>query len=138
MCIRDRNYSVVALLIAAVAYFAIRLLPVDAAQLAVALLPAASMGCFLHYKRSVPRLPRRERNMRVKARPPLRLVTVALFFGVSFGAMKGLMAPVESDWLAVRDLLNIAAIVGGSVAIFATMSWAKMDFDLSLIHICRQ
>ncbi|WP_418931694.1 helix-turn-helix transcriptional regulator [Gordonibacter pamelaeae] len=126
---RTVNYSVVALLIAAVAYFAIRLLPVDAAQLAVALLPAASMGCFLHYKRSVPRLPRRERNVRVKARPPLRLVTVALFFGVSFGAMKGLMAPVESDWLAVRDLLNIAAIVGGSVAIFATMSWAKMDFD---------
>ena len=75
---RTVNYSVVALLIAAVAYFAIRLLPVDAAQLAVALLPAASMGCFLHYKRSVPRLPRRERNMRVKARPPLRLVKMCI------------------------------------------------------------
>ena len=126
---RTVNYSVVSLLIAAVAYLLVRLLPIDVAQLVVALLPLVSMGCFVHFKRSVPRPPRAMRNVRVREKPPVRMMVIAVFFGVSFGAMKGLMAPVESDWLAVRDLLNIAAIVGGSVAIFATMSWAKMDFD---------
>ena len=36
------------------------------------------------------------RNVRVTAAPAAAmLVTAALFFGVSFGAMKGLMAPVD-------------------------------------------
>ena len=109
---RTVNYSVVSLLIAAVAYLLVRLLPIDVAQLVVALLPLVSMGCFVHFKRSVPRPPRAMRNVRVREKPPVRMMVIAVFFGVSFGAMKGLIAPA-----------------GGALAVFVTMSVYKMDFD---------
>ncbi|MEA5020667.1 MAG: hypothetical protein VB027_09905 [Gordonibacter sp.] len=126
---RTVNYSVMALLIAAGLYFIVRLIPTDAAQVIVAMLPLASMGLFLHYKHSAPRLPRRSRNVRVKEKPPIKLIAIALFFGSSFGIMKGLLAPAGNEWIVIRDLLNIVAIVGGSLAIFVTMSVYKMDFD---------
>lgn len=126
---RTVHYSVLALLFAAFAYLLILLLPNDVAQLLVALLPCVSMGLFLHFKRSMPRPPRRERNVRVKERPPVRMIAVAAFFGLSFGMMKGLIAPVGDGWIFMRDVLNIVAIVGGSLAIFITMSVYKMDFD---------
>lgn len=126
---RTVHYSVIALLFAALAYLLIRLLSNDVAQLIVAFLPCISMGCFLHFKQSVPRPPRRTRNARVKERPPVRMIAVASFFGLSFGIMKGLIAPVGDDWIVIRDILNIVAIVGGSLAIFITMSVYKMDFD---------
>ena len=126
---RTVNYSVVSLLIAAVAYLLVRLLPIDVAQLVVALLPLVSMGCFVHFKRSVPRPPRAMRNVRVREKPPVRMMVIAVFFGVSFGAMKGLIAPVGDDWIGVRDQLNIIAIAGGALAVFVTMSVYKMDFD---------
>lgn len=126
---RTVNYSVLALLIAAGLYFIIRLIPTDMAQVIVAILPLVSMGLFLHYKHSAPRLPRRNRNVRVKEKPPVKLIAIALFFGASFGIMKGLLAPAGNEWIVVRDLLNIVAIVGGSLAIFVTMSVYKMDFD---------
>ncbi len=126
---RTVHYSVGALLFAALAYLLIRLLPNDVAQLLVATLPCVSMGFFLHFKRSMPRLSRRDRNVRVKEQPPVRMIAVATFFGLSFGIMKGLIAPVGDDWIVIRDLLNIVAIMGGSLAIFVTMSVYKMDFD---------
>ena len=126
---RTVNYSVVSLLIAAVAYLLVRLLPIDVAQLVVALLPLVSMGCFVHFKRSVPRPPRAMRNVRVRAVPPMRMMVIAVFFGVSFGVMKGLIAPVGDEWIGVRDQLNIIAIAGGALAVFVTMSVYKMDFD---------
>ena len=121
--------SLGSLLIAAVAYLLVRLLPIDVAQLVVALLPLVSMGCFVHFKRSVPRPPRAMRNVRVREKPPVRMMVIAVFFGVSFGAMKGLIAPVGDDWIGVRDQLNIIAIAGGALAVFVTMSVYKMDFD---------
>ena len=126
---RTVNYSVIAVLLAAVAYLLIRLLPIDVAQMIVALLPLVSMGCFIHFKRSVPRPPRAMRNLRVQEKPPVRMMVIAVFFGVSFGAMKGLIAPVGDDWIGVRDQLNIIAIVGGALAVFVTTSVYKMDFD---------
>lgn len=126
---RTVNYSVMSLLLAALAYLAIRMLPLDAAQMLTSLLPLVSMGCFLHFKGSVPRPPRRERNVHVREKPPVRMVVIALFFGISFGAMKGLIAPVDTNWIDVRDMLNIVSIVGGAFAVFITMSVCKMDFD---------
>lgn len=126
---RTVNYSVVSLLLAALAYLGIRALPLDAAQMLTVLLPLVSMGCFLHFKRSVPRPPRRERNVRVREKPPVRMVVIALFFGISFGAMKGLIAPVGTNWIDVRDMLNIMGIAGGAFAVFITMSVCRMDFD---------
>ncbi len=126
---RTVNYSVAALLLAAVAYLVISLLPIDAAQMIVALLPLISMGCFVHFKRSVPRPPRAMRNVRVRAVPPMRMMVIAAFFGVSFGVMKGLIAPVGDEWIGVHDQLNIIAIAGGALAAFVAMSVYKMDFD---------
>lgn len=126
---RTVNYSVVSLLIAALAYLLIRMLPIDSAQLVVALLPFVSMGCFIHFKRSVPRPPRAMRNVHVHEKPPVRMMVISVFFGLSFGIMKGLIAPVGEDWLVIRDLLNIIAITGGALAVFVTMSICKMDFD---------
>lgn len=126
---RTVRYSVASLLIAAVLYLSIRLFPLDGAQPIVALLPLASMGFFLHCKCGAPRLPRHSRGTRVREKPPWRLISIALFFGMSFGIMKGFLVPVNSEWIVLRDLLNIAAIAGGSLAIFVTMSVCKMDFD---------
>ncbi len=91
--------------------------------------PPRQHGCFVHFKRSVPRPPRAMRNVRVREKPPVRMMVIAVFFGVSFGAMKGLIAPVGDDWIGVRDQLNIIAIAGGALAVFVTMSVYKMDFD---------
>lgn len=126
---RTVNYSVVSLLIAALAYLLMQLAPLDAAQLIVAFMPFVSMGCFIHFKRSIPRPPRAMRNVRVREKPPVRMIVVAVFFGISFGAMKGFIAPVGVDWIGIRDLLNIVAIAGGALAVFITMSIYKMDFD---------
>lgn len=126
---RTVNYSVMALLVAALAYLLIRQIPNNTAQLFAVILPCISIGCFLHFKGSVPRPPRRERNVHVKERPPLRMIAIAAFFGISFGIMKGLIAPLGDNLIFIRDILNIVAIAGGSVAIFVTMSVYKMDFD---------
>lgn len=123
------GFSVVALLMAAVAYVLVILLPVDVAQLLVALLPLVNVMFYLHLRHGVPRLARSARNVVVKARPPYRMVLIALFFGLSFGAMKGLMTPMSAEWLAVRDALNIAAIIAGALLLWVTVGVCKMDFN---------
>lgn len=126
---RTVNYSVASVVIAALAYLLLQMVPHDPAQLMVACMPVVSIACFVHFKRSVPRLPRSKRNIRVHEKPPIRMMVIAVFFGVSFGAMKGLIVPVNADLIGMRDLLNIVAIVGGTLAVFITMSVYKMDFD---------
>ena len=99
---RTVNYSVAALLIAAVAYLVISLLPIDAAQMIVALLPPGQHGVLRPLQAQRRRAPRAMRNMRVRAVPPIRMMVIAAFFGVSFGVMKGLIAPVGDEWIGVR------------------------------------
>lgn len=122
-------FSVAALLMAAVAYLVISLLPLDVAQLLVACLPLGSVLFLVHFRRGLPHLPRSSRNVLVKERAPRRMIVIALFFGVSFGAMKGLIAPTSADLLGLRDALNIVAIVVGAVAVYVTASICKMDFN---------
>lgn len=122
-------FSVVALLMAAVAYVVVTLLPVDAAQLLVAVLPIVNMLFYRHFRRSAPQTPRSMRNMRVQERPPYRMMLIALFFGFSFGGMKGLMTPMGPEWLGLRDALNIAAIAVGALAVYVTTGVCKMDFN---------
>lgn len=122
-------YSVSALLLGSVMYLIIHLLPLVVAQTVVAGLPIVGVVCFFRFRSSVPLLLRSDNIQRVVEKPPYRMIVIAVFFGISFGAMKGLIAPAESEWIAARDLLNIVAIVGGSVAIYVTTSIFKMDFD---------
>ena len=43
--------------------------------------------------------------------------------------MKGLLAPAEAGYIHLRDLLNIPAIVAGSLAIIIAAQVHKMSFD---------
>lgn len=123
------NYSVISLLLASVIYLALTTLPSSIAPVIVAFLPILSMGCFKHFKHSLARQPRSERNTRVREKPPLSLVVISLLFGVSFGVMKGLLSPFEPALIEMRDILNIIAIICATVAIFVTTSIFKLDFD---------
>lgn len=120
---------VAAIFLGAAAYGLLAALPPMASQVAVAALPVVSMGIYLDQTRRRPRLPQQYRNVRVRARIPVPLVLVALFFGFSFGLMKGLMAPVGPSWIAVRDALNIVAIVAAAGAFYVTSVVYRMDFD---------
>ena len=120
---------VAAIFLGAAAYGLLAVLPPMASQVAVAALPVVSMGIYLDQTRRRPRLPQQYLNVRVRARIPVPLVLVALFFGFSFGLMKGLMAPVGPSWIAVRDALNIVAIVAAAGAFYVTSVVYRMDFD---------
>lgn len=126
---RTVNYCVIAFMIAAVAFLILTAMPSDVSQLLVVALPVVSMIYFIRFKRSIPHLARQRQNVRVGRKPPYKLIAISLFFGVSFGIMKGLFAPIGPELTGMRDLLNIVAIVGGSLAVFATTSVYKMDFD---------
>lgn len=120
---------VAAIIMAAGAYGILLALPTTAAHLAVAALPLMSIACYRHQARRLPRVPQKYRNLPVTARLPLVMILVAFFFGLSFGLMKGLMAPVGAGWINLRDLLNIVAIVGAAIAFYVTSAVFKMDFD---------
>lgn len=126
---RTVNYSVIAFMIAAAATLVLTAIPPDAGQILVAALPVVSMVYLVRFRRSIPHLVHGKRNIHIEKKPPYKLIAISLFFGVSFGVMKGLFSPIGEDLTDMRDLLNIAAIIGGSVAVFATTSIYKMDFD---------
>lgn len=53
---------------------------------------------------------------------------IALFFGVSYGVMKGLFIFENAGTVLMRYQLNAIALIVGSVAIFLTMGVFRMDF----------
>jgi DNA-binding CsgD family transcriptional regulator len=122
-------YSVVALLLGSVAYLFITSIPSDLAQVITALLPFVGMFFFLRLKRSMPHRSFRLWKIPLSTSPPLRLIAISLLFGASFGIMKGLFVMNEGSNIELRDILNILAIVLGSIAIYATMKTFRMDFD---------
>ena len=113
----------------AVGYSALTLVPGDISQFAVAALPLAGMGLYVYQGRRRPRVPQQYRNVAVHSRPPVPMMLVALFFGISFGLMKGLIAPVDPSLIAVRDILNIVAIAAAAGTFYVTSVVYKMDFD---------
>ena len=56
------------------------------------------------------------------------LVAISLFFGTSYGLIKGLTATSDMALAVPRDALNIMAFFVGALAIFLSMSVFKMDF----------
>lgn len=126
---RTVSYSIISLLVAALAYAALHLLPTGMAQIIVALLPCVSMACLIHFKHSLPKQEKKDASPETRSKPPVKMIAVALFFGISFGAMKGLMTPIGPEAIAARDILNIAAIIGGVLTLYVTMEICRMDFD---------
>lgn len=126
---RTINYCVIAFIMAAVASFIATVLPRDISQFLVAALPVVSMVYLVHFKQSVPHITRNKRDVHVKEKPPYTLIAISLFFGLSFGVMKGLFVPIDADLTWLRNALNIVAIIGASLGVFLTTSVYKMDFD---------
>jgi DNA-binding CsgD family transcriptional regulator len=122
-------YNVLGLLVGGVAYFLITSIPSDLAQVITALLPLASMAFFLHFKRRVIQPKGLVSQAPYKERPPYRFIGISLFFGISFGIMKGLFVSDEGNLIELRNLLNIIAIALASVAIHVSMNTFRMDFD---------
>ncbi len=123
------EYSVAAVLAGALGYVVMMLLPVPASQTLVALLPVVSVALLARFRSRLPWAERTERRGRVQASPPWRMMLIAGFFGLLFGVMKGVMAPVSAGLINLRDWLNILAIVVGAVALLVAMSVLRLDFD---------
>lgn len=121
--------SVASLLLAAGAYVVISLVPLNLAQLLVCVLPIVSVLLYRRACAGMPHPPRGARGVRVRERPPYRMIVIALFFGVSFGVMKGLMAPMGPEQIVLRDALNIVAIVVGVLALHLSTRVLRMDFN---------
>lgn len=111
-------------------------------QFAVALFPLLEMGLFwfqrdvvLRYRAGTSQLAREEpgsvgKPARVKYRKDLiGLIVISMFFATSYGVMKGMFVFAGADLLALRDIINIVALVLGALTILLTMSVFKMDFN---------
>lgn len=61
---RTVSYSIISLLVAALAYAVLHLLPTGMAQIIVALLPCVSMACLIHFKHSLPKQEKKRRKPR--------------------------------------------------------------------------
>ena len=53
---------------------------------------------------------------------------ISLFFGLSYGIMKGFFALSGDSLITIRDYLNIAGLILGAVAVLLTTSVFRMDF----------
>lgn len=125
-------YSVLATVVGSLFYCLIMVMPGLVARLVTVVLPAIEMALFC-----------RQRGLVVKARAPqdeaaadegterralVQIGLVALFFGFSYGMMKGFFVSGTDDLIAIRDLLNIVALILGALAILLTTSVFRMDF----------
>jgi DNA-binding CsgD family transcriptional regulator len=130
------SYSVMALLMGALAYLLITAIPATFAQMVTAALPLASIFFLLRFRRGIPRKEYRtggagcrQKHTALCIKTPFKLIGISLFFGISFGVMKGFFGVDEGEIIELRNLLNILAIVVGSSAIYATMKIFRMDFN---------
>ncbi len=134
---KTMGFCAASFIAAAPACFVIGLAPAEFAQSVVSIMPIVSMLCLRRFRAdSKGSDPRRVKasDADVGKTPPkfapiIPLVGLSLFFGVSFGIMKGLLAPAEAGYIHLRDLLNIPAIVAGSLAIIIAAQVHKMSLD---------
>ncbi|MDR1014122.1 MAG: helix-turn-helix transcriptional regulator [Coriobacteriales bacterium] len=124
--------AVPAMVLGSMVYLLIAFVPTDAAQIFAASLPLISICCLIRAKRSDPRRTVSfvtSVKVRLKERPPVRLIAISLFFGFFYGIMKGLFALEETAVIEMRDLVFIAAVCLGSIALYVTTVVFRMDFD---------
>lgn len=135
-------YSMLATVAGSAFYLLLSFLPDQAARFLTVALPAVEMWLFTRKQSIVltARQPSDETGIVESApsgRRPLLTTTrkalleiagISLFFGLSYGLMKGFFA-LSSDYLiTVRDYLNIGALILGATAILITTSVFRMDF----------
>lgn len=128
-------YSVISFVIASAVFIFFIVLPQDVCQILIAIFPVVSMVFFRHFRQSMPHLTRMKQNVVVKEKPPYALIAISVFFGLSFGVMKGLFAPADQELTWLLYVLNVVAIVAASAAVYLTTSVYKMDFDRMTFQI---
>ncbi|MEG0015907.1 MAG: helix-turn-helix transcriptional regulator [Gordonibacter sp.] len=134
-------YSVLATIAGSAFYLLITFLPGQAARFLTALLPVAEMWLFTRRQNMVrnARIAAADESLRDGAgsQPPTRgtvrnalleIAGISLFFGLSYGVMKGFFVLGTETLITVRDYLNIAALILGAAAILVTTSVFRMDF----------
>ncbi|MEC4176644.1 LuxR family transcriptional regulator [Adlercreutzia sp. R21] len=122
-------YSVLATLAGSGFFFVLTLLPAAAARWITVLIPVAEMWLLTHQQAAEAASPACDADWEVPAlRPIVEIGAISLFFGFSYGMMKGFFAGATDDLIAIRDILNVSALILGAVAILLTMSVLRMDF----------
>lgn len=135
-------YSMLATVAGSAFYLLLSFLPDQVARFLTVALPAAEMWLFTR-KQDIVRTARqpveeaaspddaqtgRRLRLTTTRKALLEIAGISLFFGLSYGLMKGFFA-LSSDYLiTVRDYLNIGALILGASAILVTTSVFRMDF----------
>ena len=135
-------YSMLATVIGSAFYLLLSFLPDQAARFLTVGLPAAEMWLFTR-KQSIVRTARqpsdevagpdappsgRKPRLTTTRKALLEIAGISLFFGLSYGLMKGFFALSSDNLITVRDYLNIVALILGATAILVTTSVFRMDF----------
>lgn len=125
-------YSVFATIAGCALFFLVTLMPGIVARCVTAALPIVEMWLFTRQKKLLPKEVDAEGSAAEHAegdwRPFIEIAAISLFFGFSYGMMKGFFAGAAEDLIAMRDLLNVGALILGAAAILLTMSVLRMDF----------
>lgn len=125
-------YSVFATIAGCMLFFLITLIPDIAARCLTAALPIVEMWLLIRHKQLLPREEDNAKKASERAasdwRPFIEIAAISLFFGFSYGMMKGFFAGGAEDLITMRDLLNVSALILGAIAILLTMSVLRMDF----------
>ena len=135
-------YSMLATVIGSAFYLLLSFLPDQVARFLTVGLPAAEMWLFTR-KQSIVRTARqpsdevagpdappsgRKPRLTTTRKALLEIAGISLFFGLSYGLMKGFFALSSDNLITVRDYLNIVALILGATAILVTTSVFRMDF----------
>ena len=131
-------YSVLATVVASGFYLLITFLPDQVARFATVALPAAEMWLFTR-KQSIVRSARiapsaedapagKAKRSATTRNALLEIAGISLFFGLSYGIMKGFFVLSGDFLITVRDYLNIGGLILGAVAVLVTTSVFRMDF----------
>lgn len=143
-------YSVLATVVGSACYLLITFLPGQVARFLTVVLPVAEMWLFTR-KQSIMRTARlasdepdgesaegvakgargakgaRKPRLTASRKALLEIAGISLFFGLSYGVMRGFFSFGGTHLTIVRDYLNIGALILGAMAILVTTSVFRMD-----------
>lgn len=128
-------YFVMSTVLSATMYLLVVFMPAIAGQLIAAVLPAAEMALFVRQSKRETVPARRPSGAKAADGRKLaaafgKVAALSLFFGMTYGVMKGFFAAGghNQELIFMRDIVNVVALILGSVAIFITMTVYRMDF----------
>lgn len=127
-------YGVAATIVGSVLYFIGLIAGHQATRAALVLMPIVGMRLYwsqhdlVGTQQKPPTQESTARQSGILRKDLVALVAISLFFGTSYGLIKGLTLTNDVAFAIPRDTLNIMAFFVGALAIFLSMSVFKMDF----------